>query len=111
MTQEEARITLIHHMRWVDLHGFMNDDLSEALSMAIEKFDRPLDGNGLVRCGCGHKLILLGNDEIEYWVECEDISNCMLQIGAVCDGSAGLFYTKEAAIKAANKAMGYEEDT
>lgn len=110
MTKAEAVEVINSFVRYFSKQGHEEDscELDEAADV-LGAFRMPDPNTGLMPCGCGHKLILLGNDEIGYWVECDDISNCMLQVGAICDGSAGLFYTKEAAIKAANKAMGVKE--
>lgn len=81
----------------------------EALEVALPLlFLHELNEDGLPNCGCGRPLVLRGDDETQYWVECSDTYRCPHYIGEAYDG-CGVFFAPEQAIAAAKKAMGVRE--
>ena len=68
----------------------------------------PDPDTSLLKCGCGHQLVLQGGIGRGFWVACENTIDCMLEVGRAYDTSAGMFETEEEAVRAANRAMGFK---
>jgi len=114
MTREEARV-LLKNLNNQLTSAFYDGDfwVEEGTFEAFEVADAALRGprpdpdTGLVPCGCGTPMLLMGDDETQYWVECGDSVHCPHFIGQAYDG-AGIYQTPEEAIKAARVAMGWK---
>lgn len=98
MTRQEAAAILKDN-----LYGFVGDDITEALYLAVEALEGPAPDpdTGLVPCGCGSPAVVLYNEKLKcLYVQCTR-----------CDTRSNFFNHRENAVFMWNRAMGKQEET